>query len=81
MGALLTGLLATKEVNSNLKDELLSSLFKSQVLAVIVTLLLSTIATAIIAYALRGIVGLRVSADIETSGLDVSEHGEEAYIN
>src|ERR1700750_1169037 len=38
LGALLTGLLATKEVNSNLKDELLASLFKSQVFAVIVTL-------------------------------------------
>jgi Amt family ammonium transporter len=81
LGALLTGLLATKEVNSNLKDELLASLFKSQVLAVIVTLLLSTIATAVIAYALRGIVGLRVSTDIERAGLDVSEHGEEAYID
>jgi ammonium transporter, Amt family len=81
LGALLTGLLATKEVNSNLKDELLASLFKSQVLAVIVTLLLSTIATAVIAYALRGTVGLRVSTDIERAGLDVSEHGEEAYID
>jgi Amt family ammonium transporter len=81
LGALLTGLLATKEVNSNLKDELLASLFKSQVFAVIVTLVLSTVATAVIAYALRGTIGLRVSAEVETAGLDVSEHGEEAYID
>jgi ammonium transporter, Amt family len=81
LGALLTGLLATKEVNSNLKDELLKSLFTSQVFAVIVTLVLSTVATAIIAYALKGTIGIRASADIETAGLDVSEHGEEAYID
>jgi ammonium transporter, Amt family len=78
---LLTGLLATKEVNSNLKDELLASLFKSQVFAVIVTLVLSVVATAVIAYALRGTIGLRATAEVETTGLDVSEHGEEAYID
>jgi Amt family ammonium transporter len=81
LGALLTGLLATKEVNSNLKDELLASLFKSQVFAVIVTLVLSVVATAVIAYALRGTIGLRTTAEVETAGLDVSEHGEEAYID
>src|SRR6201987_1335596 len=81
LGALLTGLLATKEVNSNLKDELLKSLFTSQVFAVIVTLVLSTVATAVIAYALKGTIGLRASPEIETAGLDVSEHGEEAYID
>jgi len=81
LGALLTGLLATKEVNSNLKDELLASLFKSQVFAVIVTLVLSVVATAVIAYALRGTIGLRATAEVETAGLDVSEHGEEAYID
>jgi Amt family ammonium transporter len=81
LGALLTGLLATKEVNSNLKDELLASLFKSQVFAVIVTLVLSVVATAVIAYALRGTIGLRATAEVEIAGLDVSEHGEEAYID
>src|ERR1700758_2006442 len=48
LGALLTGLLATKEANSNLKDELLASLFRSQIFAVILTLALSTIATLVI---------------------------------
>jgi Ammonia permease len=81
LGALLTGLLATKEVNSNLKDELLASLFRSQVFAVIVTLILSIVATAVIAYALKGTIGLRADPEIETAGLDVSEHGEEAYID
>jgi ammonium transporter, Amt family len=48
---------------------------------VIVTLVLSTVATAVIAYALRGTIGLRATAEVETAGLDVSEHGEEAYID
>src|SRR5258706_906361 len=81
LGALLTGLLATQEVNSKLKDELLASLFKSQVFAVIVTLVLSVVATAVIGFALKKSIGLRPTTEVETAGLDVSEHGEEAYID
>jgi Amt family ammonium transporter len=79
LGALMTGILATKEVNANLKDTLLSSLFFSQVEAVIVTLVLSTAASFIISFIVRVIIGLRASPDIETAGLDLAEHGEEAY--
>jgi hypothetical protein len=32
-----------------------------------------------IAYIVKAIVGLRVSEDVETAGLDISEHGEEGY--
>src|ERR1700722_1336912 len=81
LGALLTGILATKEVNANLKDTLLSSLFFSQVKAVILTLVLATVATAIIGFVVRLIIGLRASPDIETGGLDLAEHGEEGYIS
>jgi ammonium transporter, Amt family len=81
LGALMTGILATKEVNANLKDELLAGLFKSQVFAVIVTLILSTVATAVIAFVLKMTIGLRPTAEVETAGLDISEHGEEAYID
>jgi ammonium transporter, Amt family len=80
-GALGTGLLATKAVNSNLKDELLAPLFLSQCAEVVVTLILSTVATAVIALVLRGVIGLRPSPEVETAGLDLSEHGEEAYID
>ncbi|MBV8588398.1 MAG: ammonium transporter [Verrucomicrobia bacterium] len=80
-GALLTGLLATKVANPNLKDEVLGTLFTSQVLAVIVTLLLSTIVTAILGFLLKFTIGLRPSPEVETSGLDLAEHGEEAYIS
>jgi ammonium transporter, Amt family len=80
LGALLTGILATKEVNANLKDTLLSSLFFSQVKAVILTIVLATVSTVIIGFVVRLIVGLRASPDIETGGLDLAEHGEEGYI-
>jgi Amt family ammonium transporter len=80
MGAILTGVLATKEVNANLKDDLLASLFTSQLKAVAVTLVLSVVGSAIIGFVLKQIIGLRPTSDVETVGLDVSEHGEEAYI-
>src|SRR6202047_3359266 len=75
LGALLTGILATKEVNGNLKDALLASLFSSQVKAVILTIVLSTVATFIIGLVLKLIMGLRASPGVETSGLDLAEHG------
>jgi Amt family ammonium transporter len=81
LGALLTGILATKEVNVNLKDTLLSSLFLSQVKAVIVTIVLATVATFVIGFVLRLIIGLRASPDTESGGLDLAEHGEEGYIS
>ena len=81
LGALLTGVLATKEVNGNLKDELLSSLFFSQVKAVIVTMLLATVSTFVIGSILKLVIGLRASPETESNGLDLSEHGEEGYIS
>ena len=80
LGALLTGILATREANANLTDKLLSSLFFSQVKAVIITIVLSTVMTFIIGFVLRLVMGLRASPDVETSGLDLAEHGEEGYI-
>src|SRR5258707_691081 len=80
-GALGTGLLATKAVNSNLKDDLLAKLFLSQCAEVLVTLILSAVATAVIALVLKTVIGLRPSPEVETAGLDLSEHGEQAYID
>jgi Amt family ammonium transporter len=80
MGALLTGLLATKEVNANLKDDLLATLFRSQLAAVGLTIVLSCVATTVIALTIKGVLGLRASPEVQSTGLDISEHGEEAYI-
>jgi Amt family ammonium transporter len=78
LGALMTGILADEKVNpvvANVKDGLVGS----QIKAIIVTLLLSVIATAILAFIVKAIVGLRASEEIETIGLDLTEHGEEGY--
>ena len=80
LGALMTGILATREVNANLTDKLLSSLFFSQIKAVILTMVLATVMTFVIGFVLRLVMGLRASPDVETSGLDLAEHGEEGYI-
>jgi ammonium transporter, Amt family len=80
-GALLTGLLATKAVNANLKDDLLHTLFLSQCAAVVVTLVLALVASAVLAFVIKMTIGLRPSVDVENTGLDLSEHGEEAYIS
>jgi len=50
-----------------------------QAIGVVVTLIWSAIATVIIVTVTRGIAGLRVSEEDETTGLDLPEHGERGY--
>jgi ammonium transporter, Amt family len=33
----------------------------------------------VIAYIVKAVVGLRTAPEVETAGLDLSEHGEEGY--
>ncbi len=83
LGAFLTGVLATAEVNpnlnTNLKDLVGKTLWLEQLKAIGLTLCLAILGTIIIAYAVKAVLGLRVSEDVETSGLDIAEHGEEGY--
>jgi Amt family ammonium transporter len=39
------------------------------------------VATAIIAYIVKAVIGLRPSEEAERQGLDISEHGEEGYVS
>jgi Amt family ammonium transporter len=50
-----------------------------QVKAIGVTLVLAVAGTTVIACAVKAIVGLRPTPELETAGLDLSEHGEEGY--
>jgi Amt family ammonium transporter len=50
-----------------------------QLKAIGVTLCLAVVSTTIIAYIVKAILGLRVSMEVETAGLDLAEHGEEGY--
>jgi Amt family ammonium transporter len=87
LGALLTGMLARNSANpnlaTNLKDYVKDSFFQPLVLeqlkAIALTLTLAVVGTVLIAFFVKAIIGLRVAPEIETSGLDLAEHGEEGY--
>jgi Amt family ammonium transporter len=83
VGALLTGVFATKAVNPGGADGLLSGGGMHQVgvqaLAVLVTVVLSGVATSGILVAVRALFGVQVALSDEIVGLDASEHGEEGY--
>jgi Amt family ammonium transporter len=83
LGALMTGFFATPKVNANLNtflgDYVGKTLWFEQVKAIGITLLLAVVGTAVIAYIVKAVVGLRVSDEVETAGLDLAEHGEEGY--
>jgi Amt family ammonium transporter len=84
IGAIITGFLATPTVNANLllnlKDIVGKTLWIEQLKAVGLTVVISIVATVIIAYIVKLVIGLRPTPEIEEEGLDVAEHGEEGYI-
>jgi Amt family ammonium transporter len=78
LGAILTGIMADEKANSvvgGLKEGLLGAQLK----AVLLTIVWSVVATAIIAYIVKAVVGLRPTEEVEINGLDLAEHGEEGY--
>jgi ammonium transporter, Amt family len=83
LGALLTGILATADVNSNLNTNLKEivgkTLWIEQIKAICITLALAVVGTLVIAYIVKAVIGLRASEEVETVGLDLAEHGEEGY--
>ena len=84
IGAFLTGVLATKSVNSNLnadhiKDIVGNTLWLEQLKAIGITLTLAVVGTFVIAQIVKVVLGLRVSEEVEVGGLDLAEHGEEGY--
>src|ERR1051326_620748 len=87
LGAFLTGVLARNSANGNLANNLKEYVTDSagqrlvfeQLKAIGITLVLACVGTAIIAFIVKAVVGLRPSEEVETSGLDLNEHGEEGY--
>jgi Amt family ammonium transporter len=80
LGALLTGIFADEKINAAV-GPLKDGLWIEQLKAIGLTIVWSVIATAIIAFIVKAVIGLRPSTDVESAGLDVIEHGEEGYIN
>jgi Amt family ammonium transporter len=51
----------------------------AQIKAAILTIVLSVVATFVITLIVKAIVGLRPTAEEESTGLDLSDHGEAGY--
>jgi Amt family ammonium transporter len=83
LGCLLAGIFATPAVNANLdlnlKDIVGKTLWLEQLKAMGFTIVLAVLATVIIGYAIKAVIGLRPSEDDEVQGLDLSDHGERGY--
>jgi ammonium transporter, Amt family len=81
-GALLTGLFASKAVNSAGADGLLfgnPAQFITQLIAVVTTLVYCFVVAFILLKIVDALMGLRVEEEEELAGLDLSQHGENAY--
>ncbi|WFP63925.1 MULTISPECIES: ammonium transporter [unclassified Mesorhizobium] len=72
IGALLTGALADPEINALGKGASVGT----QIYGIVFTILWTAIATFVILFIVKALVGLRPSAQEEVEGLDVTQHGE-----
>jgi Amt family ammonium transporter len=83
MGALLTGFFASPVANANLSTNLADivgkTLWVEQLKAMALTIVLSVGATAVLAYAIKMVIGLRPAVEDEEMGLDQTDHGEAGY--
>ena len=85
LGAILTGVFATRACWDIAEGEPLGLLeqgavLKGQIVAVIVTFVFSIVATFILLKIVDVTIGLRVSDEEEIRGLDLTQHNEEGYI-
>jgi ammonium transporter, Amt family len=86
LGALLTGLFATKAINAafgkdvptGVVDGHWGQLF-NQAAGVAIAWAISAVGTLVLLFLVDKVIGLRVSAEDESTGLDLSQHGEEGY--
>jgi ammonium transporter, Amt family len=86
IGALLTGIFAAKglggftEVGTGAEGvNSIGAQFFAQVKGAGVTIIWTAVMTTVILYVVKALVGLRVTPTEEEEGLDLSQHGEEAY--
>jgi Amt family ammonium transporter len=84
LGILATGLFASKAINSAGADGLFfgnPGQFGIQLLTAGVSVIFAFVGTFFILKVVDGMVGLRITADDEQRGLDLSQHEERAYSN
>ena len=82
IGAILTAIFATTEVNAGGKDGVLRGNFEElfvELGAIALAYIIAAVGTWIIIKIIAATVGLRVPDQTEDQGLDINEHGEEGY--
>lgn len=79
MGAILTGFFASADANP-VVEGLKQGLVLEQLKACGLTIVLSVVATAVIAFLVKFTIGLRPTSESEFQGLDTTDHGEEGYL-
>ncbi|MEG3899445.1 ammonium transporter [Microcoleus sp. SVA1_B6] len=82
VGAILTGVFATKAVNAAGNDGLFAGnpgLIVTQFVGVLATYVFAAVGTFVILKILGQLMELRVPSSAEDQGLDIGQHGEEAY--
>ncbi|WP_442944326.1 ammonium transporter [Nostoc sp.] len=82
VGAILTAIFATTQVNGGGKDGVLRGNLGElgvELVAIAVAYLIAGVGTWIILKIIDATVGLRVKEEAELQGLDINEHGEEGY--
>ena len=84
LGILLVGFFARTDVNPRLAVHLGAlvgrTLWIQQVEAILVVIVWSIVGTLVVGSIVRLFIGLRPSREVESIGLDLTEHGEEGYI-
>ncbi|WP_442942767.1 ammonium transporter [Nostoc sp.] len=82
VGAILTAIFATTQVNGGGKDGVLRGNFGElgvELVAIAVAYVIAGVGTWIILKVIDATVGLRVKEEAELQGMDINEHGEEGY--
>jgi len=90
IGALLTGVFAASAVNPIFKDAqghvlpsgMIDGNFRqlgNQAMGVLIAIVLAAVGTYVILQLVNLVLGVRVSAEDEVQGLDLTQHGEEGY--
>ncbi|MDR3746611.1 MAG: ammonia channel protein, partial [Acidobacteriota bacterium] len=90
IGALLTGVFATKLVNPIFKDAQGNALpsgmmdgnfhqILNQLVGIVIAIVLAVVGTFVILKIVDLVLGVRISAENEIQGLDLTQHGEEGY--
>jgi Amt family ammonium transporter len=90
LGALLTGVFASAAINPIFKDAqgralpvgMIDGNFRqigNQAVGILIAIALAVVGTSFILWLVNIIIGLRVTAEDEVQGLDLTQHGEEGY--